>query len=375
MLKILQVTTRHNLGGISKLIINLLGDDTFEQNYVTGYCEANEEEHPFHLNEMNYQLFRISHLRRSINIKSDFLSLIQMIKVIRAVRPDILHTHMSKAGLIGRLASLFVSPQPKRIHSYHGHVLENYFNKYANLIFRRIEKQLGLITDVFLFDGNSILSEIQDFGIKPRGTTAIILPGSIDIQKTPLIPNKLSDDFRILVVARLVPIKGIGVVVDVISILKNQYKITNLKVTIVGDGVLRPEYENLSQERKLPIEFVGWQESVQEFYRNADVLLSTSASEGTPLAFMEAASHGLPIVSSNVGSVGDLVEDGETGLLSDLNAEEIAANLVDLYRDEPARKRMGKNAHAKAQSEFMTATFIQKQSELYLETCSKIKIQ
>ena len=121
------MTTRNNVGGISKVIINLLGDEIFQQNYLTGFCEGNEIEYPFKTNLINYNLYRVSRLRRSISVINDLFAFVQIIKIMRFIRPDVVHTHMSKAGVLGRIAALFLSPRPKLIHSYHVLLIETLF--------------------------------------------------------------------------------------------------------------------------------------------------------------------------------------------------------------------------------------------------------
>jgi len=369
MIKILHITTRHNVGGISKVIINLLSDEIFQQNYLTGYCENNEIEYSFNTNSINYNLYRVFHLRRSISVINDFLAFVQIIRIMRFIRPDVVHTHMSKAGVLGRIAALFLFPRPKLIHSYHGHALENYFHKYLNLLFKLIEKKLGLITDVLQFDGNLVLKEIQSFGIKPRLKSITIIPGSINVLEPPKRIRNVSKIFHILVVGRIEPIKGIDAVIQVASILRNQYQIENFEITIVGDGSLRAKYEEISTRMGLPIQFTGWKASVTNFYQNADMFLSVSLSEGTPITFMEAASFSLPIVAFNVGSVSDLVEHGKTGFLTN-ETDELTKYIVHLYQNKLERIRLGRNARIKAKNEFMSKKFIDKQRQIYLDVLS-----
>jgi glycosyltransferase involved in cell wall biosynthesis len=124
-------------------------------------------------------------------------------------------------------------------------------------------------------------------------------------------------------------------------------------------------FENQSRNELLPVEFVGWKDNLSNYYQDADLLLSTSDSEGTPLSFMEAASFGCPIISTNVGSVADLIEDMRTGILCEKNAEVIAAEIINLWRNQALLETFSKNALAKATGEFTVDKFIEKHSELY----------
>jgi glycosyltransferase involved in cell wall biosynthesis len=104
---------------------------------------------------------------------------------------------------------------------------------------------------------------------------------------------------------------------------------------------------------------------VDKYYQEADFLLSTSDSEGTPLTFMEAASFGCPIISTNVGSVADLIDDRKTGILCTNNAEEIAKEIFNLWSEPGLLSNLSQNSLAKASKEFTVNKFIQKHSNLY----------
>ena len=171
MPKILQVSTRHNVGGISKLIIELLGDSNFEHIYATGVCETNEREYslePTSPSEGGYRLIRVPRLQRSINLVDDFLALFSLIRIIRIEKPDIIHTHMSKAGLLGRIAALASLRKIRTVHSYHGHVLDGYFSQLFTQIVINLEKILGRFTDAFVFDGNNTQIEVNKYGIRSK---------------------------------------------------------------------------------------------------------------------------------------------------------------------------------------------------------------
>lgn len=368
MAKILQVSTRHNVGGISKLIIELLGDSNFEQVYVTGMCEKNEKEYSLDLTTSTgskYSFIRIQRLQRSISFVDDFLALYSLIRIIRSEKPDIIHTHMSKAGLLGRIAALVSMKKIKTVHSYHGHVLDGYFNKLFAQTIVAIERILGLFTDAFIFDGNQTLLEINNYGIRPKKIQQVILPGLIrntDMSNRSHVEN---DKLKILVVARIEKVKRIDLVLSVARHLTRNHPSLNYEIEIVGDGELRQLFENQSKDELLQVKFTGWVDNVTEHYQNADLLLSTSDSEGTPITFMEAASFGCPIISTNVGSVADLVDDRKTGILCANDAEIIAGEILNLWANQALLRKYSQNSLIKASGEFTLDKFISKHADLY----------
>ena len=368
MPKILQVSTRHNVGGISKLIIELLGDSSFEQVYATGMCEKNEKEFSLELTSPShggYKFIRIHRLHRSISFVNDVIALYSLIRIICQEKPDIIHTHMSKAGLLGRLAVLVSFSKIKTVHSYHGHVLDGYFNKLFAQIIINLDRILGKYTDAFVFDGNQTLLEINNYGIKPRESQQVILPGLIKSVRDSNQSHSSGDKLHILVVARIETVKRIDLVLSVARVMTKIQPGLNYEITIVGDGDLRETLETQSLRESLPIRFIGWSDNLNIYYQEADLLLSTSDSEGTPLTFMEAASFGCPIISTNVGSVGDLLDNRNTGILCAGDPEVIAKEILDLWENKALLQKFSQNSLIKASKEFGADRFISKHSQLY----------
>jgi glycosyltransferase involved in cell wall biosynthesis len=166
-------------------------------------------------------------------------------------------------------------------------------------------------------------------------------------------------------VARIEKVKRIDLILDVARNLAKIHPSLDYEIKVVGDGELRQSFENQSRNELLPVEFVGWKDDLSDYYKDADLLLSTSDSEGTPLSFMEAASFGCPIISTEVGSVADLIEDKRTGILCEKNAEVIATEIINLFGNQALLKTFSKNALAKASGEFTVDKFIDKHSKLY----------
>lgn len=368
MPKILQVSTRHNIGGISKLIIELLGDSNFEQVYVTGVCEKNEKEYslePTSSIEGNYKFIRIQRLKRSINLINDFLAFYSLVRIICKEKPDIIHTHMSKAGLIARIAALTSKKKIKTVHSYHGHVFDGYFKNSIARVIVCIERILGHSTDAFVFDGNQTKHEINAYKIRPKKIQQVILPGlvrNVFIANQKLTQN---DKLKILVVARIERVKRIDLVLSVARCLNKNHPTLDYEIEVVGDGELRQLYEQQAKAELLQVKFSGWVDNVNEYYEYADLLLSTSDSEGTPIAFMEAASFGCPIISTNVGSVADLVDDRKTGILCEKHGEIIAEEIFNLWANQPLFLEYSQNSLLKASSDFSVDLFKRRHADLY----------
>ena len=374
MIRVMQVSTRHNVGGVSKLINALLSNKNTINSYITGECEENEVEFLLDtFDEPNKKLFRIKYLRRTPNLWNDFISLIKMYELIKREKPHIIHTHMSKAGLLARLAAIFSGSNAKLIHSYHGLIYENYFNRNLVKFLVFIEKRIGQYTDAFVLDSQLIEKEINRLSIRPKITQSVVIPGLIEIDE-PYIPrSRDSKVLKILIVARLEQIKRIDRAIEALNLVSKVSPDVPFSVTVLGDGQLKTELKRKSKEYCLPIEFAGWQSSLVPYYQESHLMLLTSDSEGTPLAIMEAAYFGCPTISTNVGGVADIIEDGRTGILCSNDAYEIAQAIIATFKHPNKLQQMSQSAHEKAKRDFSKELFIEKHLALYKLLTSKDK--
>jgi glycosyltransferase involved in cell wall biosynthesis len=372
MIRVMQVSTRHNVGGVSKLINVLLSNESSLNSYVTGQCEGNEVEFSldFFYNS-GQKLFRIKTLRRTPNLWNDLISLSKIYKLIKSEKPHIIHTHMSKAGLLARLAAILSRSSAKLIHSYHGLIYENYFNRNLAKFLVLIERIIGKYTDAFVLDSQLIAEEIERLSIRPKITQSVITPGVIEIDPNYILRQRDSKVLKILIVARLEQIKRIDRAIEALNVVSKVVPAAPFRVTILGDGQLRAQLERMSREYCLPVEFVGWQSNLTTFYQESNLMLLTSDSEGTPLAIMEAAYLGCPTISTNVGGVADIIEDGRTGVLCSFDTNEIAKAIIDAFNNPNKLQEMSQNAHEKAKKDFSKELFVKKHWVLYELLSSK----
>ena len=125
-IKVVHIVTRMNTGGVAVLIGNLmkgLDPNKFDLTLITGSCDATEEDYLEKI-ATSIPYLKVESLQRAISPRQDFVTFIKLWKILRNIRPDIVHTHTSKAGLIGRTVSRIAVPNAKRVHTFHGHLLD-----------------------------------------------------------------------------------------------------------------------------------------------------------------------------------------------------------------------------------------------------------
>ena len=375
-INVLRIITRMNIGGPAVQVSGLMqgmGKAVFNQELVTGRCLDNEVDH-LESKLPNLEVTRIETLSRRVSIFSDISTLLFLIKKIREFKPDIIHTHLAKAGVIGRVASLLSGHKSIRIHTYHGHLLTGYFTgiKLALLIF--VEKSLAKVTNHLVAVGEKVKEDLIEVGIGSSTKFSVVNPG-VQIQPLPdrqKVLTKLGLDQEILYCAfigRLTKIKRPDRMLEVARELKNRN--TNIHFIVAGGGELLAECENIALKEKLPVTFLGWQEDIEEVLAISDLVLLTSDNEGTPIALIQAGMAGIASVSTNVGSIAEVLVNNQTGLITDFSVINIADALEKLVSNSQLRMQYGQAASQFCLGKFHTEIMISNYSKLYKQLILK----
>ena len=367
--KVVHVVTRMNTGGVAVLISELvagMNSEEFEVTLITGSCSEGEEDYlkarGLYLNQIT-----IPSMQRSLNPINDLKSFIEIVRALRDLQPDIVHTHTSKAGLLGRIAAKIIVPKATLIHTFHGHLLHGYFSKSATLLIKLSERMLARITDVLISMGNEVKNNLQEASIGRPQQYQVAFPG---VQESEPNPNNAKvrefaeqhkQNLIFTFVGRLSPIKRCDRIVQVARQLHNQFP--QLYFLIIGDGELRGTLEVAA--RGLPITFLGWESHTQDWLAISDCAILLSDNEAVPLAMIEAGLAGLPVIATNVGSMSDVVVDGLNGYLVEPLIEEIKSGVIALVESAELRESFGKKGRDLARERFSVDAMIQRHREIY----------
>ena len=375
-IKVLRIITRMNIGGPAVQVSGLMqGMDkaVFNQELITGRCLDNEVDY-LESKLPNLKVARIETLSRRISIFSDISTLLFLIKKIREFKPDIIHTHLAKAGVIGRVASLLSGHKSIRIHTYHGHLLTGYFTGYKLALLIFVEKSLAKVTNHLVAVGEKVKEDLIEVGIGSSAKFSVVNPG-VQIQPLPdrnKVLIKLDLDQEILYCAfigRLTKIKRPDRMLEVARELKSRN--TNIHFIVAGGGELLAECENIATKEKLPVTFLGWQEDIEEVLAISDLILLTSDNEGTPIALIQAGMAGIASISTNVGSIAEVVVNNQTGLITDFSVVNIADALEKLVSNSQLRMQYGQAASKFCLGKFHTEIMISNYSKLYKQLILK----
>jgi len=360
MPRVLRIINRFNIGGPTynaAYLSKYLSKD-FETLLVAGEKDETEDSSQFILNELGLKPIIIPEMKREINLKNDRIAYKKIKKIIAEFKPDIVHTHASKAGTIGRLAA-YKMKVPIILHTFHGHVFHSYFGKVKTTIYKTIERNLARKSTKIIAISAIQKKELSTIHNIAKSNKIEVIPLGFDLNKFKENQKEKRNSFRqkwlieddeitIGIIGRLVPIKNHYFFLNVV---KNISKITTKRVRfiIIGDGELREELENYCNHLKIDfstekntrnslVTFTSWITDIDVALAGLDIVALTSKNEGTPVSLIEAQAAGKPIIAVNVGGIANIVIPNETALLSDINDEQLfTENMLSLIEDDKQR--------------------------------------
>jgi len=375
-IRVMQVIARMNVGGPAVIVDELmrgLNKNRFEEILVTGFCAENESDY---LDEVatDTPVTRISDLGRSVSLLGDIKSFFTLIRIIKQFKPDVIHTHTAKAGVLGRLAGLIARPQAKRIHTFHGHLLHGYFGSIKTIFVIATEKLLARISTSLIAVGNQVKIDLLTVKIGRKNQYSVIFPGlrEFELQSKEGAQSEIGlirGKIYIVFVGRLAQIKRPDRLVDIARYLKASHR--SAQILVAGAGEKFEEMQMITKIEGLPITYLGWRNDIGRILSAGDIAILCSDNEGIPLTLIHASQAGLPIVSTNVGSVRDIVVDGETGTLTEASSYGLIHAIDDLLSNPVKMARFGQAGQERAEALFSLQGMIKAHENLYSQIIKK----
>lgn len=369
-IRIMRVIARMNVGGPAVQVSGLMrrfNAAEFDHRLYTGFCAEDEADY-LDTVATDVTAVRIEGFGRRVSLGGDIRAFKSLVKEIRKFKPHIIHTHTSKAGFLGRIASIISLQQSIRVHTFHGHLLNGYFGSFKRLLVVIAEKFLAIFTDQLLAVGDKVRQDLLQAGVGSKAKFGLMPPGLV-INKLPTKGESLKSfglsDARLqcAFIGRVTQIKRPDRFLDVVTEIKKRG--IDLDFFIAGDGEALEVCRKRISDENLPVTVLGWQSDIERVLSAADIVVLTSDNEGTPLSLIQAGMAGLPVVTTNVGSVPDVVLDGDTGIVTNLNVHEIADALEKLFKDKDLRKRLGLAAQEFTLANFGVQRLVHDHEELY----------
>lgn len=380
--RIARVLTRPGVGGAAKhvaLLMRGLSDD-FDSRLYCGPPAAREGDY-FALHDLDLRSHCIASLRRNAAPARDLRALRDLTRHFRGFRPDICDTHLSKAGVLGRVAARLAGV-PIQIHTFHVNIFEGYdWRPFERPLYLGLERFVARGSDRLICLSDELGAQLRELGIGEfsqyraitlgvdlapfRGTEAQINDARAQIRAELRVPR---DAPLVGIVARLAPVKSIKTVLQAAALLRQTRP--DVHFVFVGEGPSHARLVALARELKIAnrVHFLGLRSDIARLNWAFDCVLLTSLQEGTPISIIESLAASRPVVATDVGGVKRLIQNEKTGLLIPPRNAKAAANAVVRVLQNPREAHeWGECGRQKVEREWSLERMLEQHRALYQE--------
>ncbi|MFT5831127.1 MAG: glycosyltransferase involved in cell wall biosynthesis [Bacteroidia bacterium] len=388
-MRIARILTRLNLGGPARQV--LASDPQLlkrghELRVFTGMPEEGEGDLFDELKSSGVDVVRVPHLSRGVSPVRDFSALRFLRRELRAFGPDIVHTHASKAGSLGRKAAAGLTrqgPSGKKpvgtVHTFHGHVLEGYFPAIVSRGLALVERRLAATTDRVIAVSHATAADLVRLEVVDKDRLHVVPPGTdmnellkITRGDEPGVVRKMlglgKDAILVGVVGRLAEVKQPESAARIFATVASRHP--NAHLVFIGDGEGRRSLEShitsLDQALQQRIHMVGNIEGQTAIFGDLDLVLCSSRNEGMPIALIEAHAAGIPAVARIVGGVEEVVAHERSGLLGSDDTE-LAFALDTMLESEDKRTVYGQRARMRVSTRHSAKGLADRLEAIYVD--------
>jgi len=319
-IKVAHIITRFDKGGSSEnTFLTVVGLDVekYDVTLIKGLSLESEmggreawavEHNLAEVERCGIKTITIPDLVRNVCPLHDVKAFLSLIKMFLKEKPHIVHTHTSKAGILGRWAAFFAKV-PIIVHTPHGHVFWGYFNRWTTLVFILLEKVTAYITDKIIMLTDQEKRDHLRFNIASEDKFSTIHSGveldnflNVSLDNTAVRRNLgiPEGSFVVGTVGRLTPVKGHRYLVEAARRIVDVRP--NTTFVFLGDGELLDELKNIATRLGVEknVTFLGWRSDVAEVMSIFDVFVLPSLNEGMGRVLVEAMALGKPVIASDV---------------------------------------------------------------------------
>lgn len=391
MYKILRIHNRLIIGGpaLNVTLLTTYLSPEFETLLLVGKRDPQEKDAGYLASQLGITPIEITQMRRSILPINDIWAYYKIKKIIRQYKPDIVHTHASKSGAIGRLAASSCGVK-LIVHTFHGHVFHSYFNNVISGLIVRLERFLAKKTNAIIAISDQQKKELAEIYKIAPADKIFTIPLGFNLEKYAidqgskrvLFRNKYGfeeDDIIVGIIGRIVPIKNHNMFLEVAANIKRRPGV-KVRFAIIGDGESLPMIIKRSAElglsysyfpdqpkTKTDIVVTSWETEIDQVLAGLDIVVLTSYNEGTPVSLIEAQAAFRPVVTTNVGGVEDVITHKINGFLTEINdVQAFADNVLILIKDKALRTQMGKAGYDTVISRYSKQRLVKDVKNLYL---------
>jgi glycosyltransferase involved in cell wall biosynthesis len=366
--KVLQLITRLDRGGAPRIFLKLtrgLKDQGIDCVMASGPSQQPEEDPREFSQKFHIPYHSLSHLRRSIAPVRDIMGLCEIIALIRRERPALLHTHTTKAGMLGRVAGGMT--RTRTIHTPHGHLFYGYFGKGIERLYIFLERLAARCCERIITISEDERKEYLKRGIGNEKKVVTIYNG-IDMYRFPGDGKKVRAELRIAqrvplvgFVGRLNQVKGPHLFVEAAKRIEKA--LPQAHFIMAGDGTMKEELAKMAQGSPC-LHFLGHREDIPDVIAALDLLIIPSLNDGFNLTAVEAMASSKPIVATAVGGLPEVVGGGGI-LIRPGDTSSMAQEAITLLTSSHLRKEIGVKGRRRVESRFDWDVCLQQTIDIY----------
>jgi glycosyltransferase involved in cell wall biosynthesis len=355
---ILYIITQSDIGGAQGNVFDLISN--FQKDFEVHLAVGSHGHLAQDVTELGIPIYIIKNLTRSIELFGDYNAVKDCIEIIYKIKPDIIHAHSSKAGVIARVAG-WITRTPV-VFTAHGWGFTPGTPKLRRLIAFIAERLLASLSAKLICVSGSDRQLAQKLGVGNAKSLEIVRYGIENITVPPT--NLIQQPPRLIMVARFNEQKDQATLLKAIAKIANN----NFHLDLVGSGVSLESCKILAKSLGIhdKVSFLGDRRDVPELLARSQIFILSTHYEGLPISILEAMRAGLPIVATTVNGIPEEIEDGKTGFLfPPQDVEALAESLSKLILAPEVRQKMGTAARAKFLREFTIERMISETKLVY----------
>ena len=378
-IKVAHIIARMITGGADEntlFTVQGLDKDRYEVDLIMG--EEFDKSIVKRIEDENINIIQIKGLKWKLNFLYDPIVLLKLIKLMKKKRYDIVHTHTTKAGILGRIAAR-IAGVPVIVHGLHGSTFEAFDSGLLNWLLFLFERLTGRFTDAYISVSGVLSEKYIERGIGKKENYHTVYSGmeletfygvreKIDCRKKQRELGIGVEDFLIGNVARLETRKGHKFLIDAFKKVIEERKGCPLKLLIIGEGEERRNLENYVKDANLEkkVIFTGYREDVEELMAIMDIFVLTSLREGLPRVLVQAAAVGMPSVAFNIDGVPEIIRDNYNGFLVKAgDVKQLTKRIIQYIDHKELRVLHGKNGRELIKGKWSIEDMVGKIDEIY----------
>jgi len=378
-IKVAHIIARMITGGADEntlFTMEGLDKNKYDVDLITG--EEFDESISKKIKDENINIIQIKGLKWKLNFLHDPIVLLKLVKLLNRKHYDIVHTHTTKAGILGRIAAR-IAGVPIIVHGLHGSTFEAFDSGLLNWLLFLFERLTGRFTDAYISVSGVLSEKYIEKGIGKKENYHTVYSGmeletfygareKIDCRKKRRELGIGLEDFVIGNVARLETRKGHKFLIDVFKNIAGEQKDGPVKLLIIGEGNKREDLEHYVKGLNLEgkVIFTGYREDVEELMAVMDIFALTSLREGLPRVLVQAAAVGMPSVAFNVDGVSEIIKDVYNGFLIEVkNLEQLENRMMQYINNKELVLLHGRNGREFIENKWSIKGMVDRIDKIY----------